>query len=72
MEILLHRKHQSLILRYALNLVSPLPRNLNGRLDSLRACVHGQNHIESKHARRELGEAGEDIVVEGATAERQS
>jgi len=71
MEVLLHRKDQCLILRNALDFVTPLARNLNGRLHRLGARVHGKYHVEAEELGGIFGEAGEDIIVEGATAERQ-
>jgi len=71
MEVVHHTKDHSLAIRNFLDLVSPLPGNLYGRLDSLRARVHGQNHIIAKHSRDSLGEFGKDIVVEGSTAQCQ-
>ena len=72
MEVFLHREDEGLVLRNALDLVSPLARNLDCRLDGLGARVHGQDHVEAKQLGRILGEAGEDIVVEGPAAERQT
>jgi len=71
-EVLLHAEHQRLVLGNALGLVSPLARNLDGRLHGFCAGVHGQHHVEAGHARDLLGELGEDIVVECSAAEGQA
>lgn len=71
-EIVLSTQNQGLVLRDALNLVPPLPRDLNARLDSLRAGVHGQNHVIAKELGDELGEFGEHVIVERAGAESQA
>jgi hypothetical protein len=71
MEVLLHREDQRLVLRDALDLVTPLARNLDCRLDRFRACVHGQDHVEAEQLGGIFGEAREDIVVESSTAQGQ-
>jgi hypothetical protein len=71
MEVLLDGEDQGLVLWNAFDLVSPLARDLDRRLDRLRARVHGQDHVEAEQLGGILGEAREDIVVEGSTAERQ-
>lgn len=72
MEVLFYRKDQSLILRNALDLVSPLARNLHCGLNGLSTGVHGQDHVESKQLGGVLSEAWEHIVIERTTAEGQS
>jgi hypothetical protein len=72
MEVLLHGEDQGLILWNTLNLVSPFARNLDGCFDGLGTCVHGKDHVKAKQLGRILGEAGEDIIVEGTTAECQA
>src|SRR4051794_2476200 len=72
MEVLLHREDQCLVLWNTLDLVPPLARNLDGRLYGLGARVHGEQHVEAEELGGVFGEAGEDIVVEGAAAERQA
>jgi hypothetical protein len=71
-EILFDSEYESLIVWYALDFVAPLARNLHGRLHSLCASIHWEDHVETEHFSSVLGEAGKDIVVEGATAKRQS
>ncbi len=71
MEVFGDTEHHGLVLRDALDLVAPLARNLDGRLDRFRARVHRQDHLEPEQFRHELCESGEHIVVEGAAAERQ-
>lgn len=72
MEVLLHRKHQCFILWYAFDFVAPFACHLHSGFYSLCTSIHGQHHVEAEHLRNKLGEAGENIVVESATAERQS
>ena len=72
MEVVLGAEDQSLALLDALDLVRPLPGNLDGRLDCLGASVHRQHHIIPKHLLHLLGPLGKDIVVERARAEGQS
>ena len=64
--------HNRLVRLDPLDLVPPLPRNLDRRLDRLRAGVHRQHHVKAKHARDKVGKARKDIVVEGAAAQRQA
>jgi hypothetical protein len=72
MEVFLDTKHQRLIVWNALDFVTPLPRNLNCCFHRFSTCVHWEHHVKSKHLRDELGEFGEDIVVESSTAQGQS
>lgn len=69
MEVLLGSKDQSLMSRDALDLVCPLPGNLDSGLDGLRAGVHGESHVVAEHGVDLFGPLGEHIVVEGAGAE---
>ena len=71
-EVLLCGEDPGLVLRNALDLVSPFACNLYSSLYSLSTSVHGQDHLETQHRGDLLSEAGEDIVVECARAERQS
>jgi hypothetical protein len=71
-EVLLCREDPGLVLGNALDLVSPLTRNLDSGLHSLSTGVHGQDHLETQHRSDLLSKAREDIVVECARAERQS
>ncbi len=71
MKVLRDTQHDSLVLRDTFNLIPPLPRNLNRRLDRLSAGIHRQDHIKAEELGDELGEAGEDVVVEGARRQRQ-
>jgi hypothetical protein len=48
-EVLLCGEDPGLVLRNALDLVSPLARNLDSGLYSLSTSVHGQNHLETQH-----------------------
>ena len=55
----------------AFRFVAPFPGDLDGGLHGFSAGVHGEDHIEAKEAGYELGEAWEDIVIEGSRAECQ-
>lgn len=72
MEVLCDREDQCLILRNALDLVSPLASHFHRSLDSLRTGVHGQDHVEAEQLGGVLGESWEDIVVECTTTESQA
>ena len=72
MKVVLHTEDDRLVLRNALDLVSPLAGDLDAGLDCLRAGVHGQYHVKAEELGDELGETREDIVVEGARAEGQA
>lgn len=72
MEVLLGGEDPGLVLRNALDLVSPFACNLDSGLHSLSTSVHGQNHLETQHRSDLLGKAREDIVVECARAQRES
>lgn len=72
MEVLFRAENKRLVMRDALDLVSPLPRDFDGCLDSLSSSVHGKHHVEAKKIRDILGESREYIVVEGSAAKRQS
>ena len=61
-----------MILRDPLALVPPLAGDLDGSLDGLGARVHGQDHVEAEEAGGVLGEAREDVVVEGAGGEGEA
>ena len=71
MEIVLGTDNQRLVLWDSLNLISPLARDLDARLDGFSTGVHGQDHVITKELGDELGEPGKHIVVEGAGAEGQ-
>ena len=71
-KVLCHTQYQRLVLRDLLRLVSPLPCDLDGRLDCLGTGVHGEDHLETEKLCDKLGEFGEDIVVEGSRAQGQS
>lgn len=45
-------------------LVAPLAGNLNRRLDTFGAGVHGEDHVVAKVLGGVLGEAWEHIIVE--------
>ena len=68
-KVLRSSKDQCLVLRHLLDLVCPLSRNLDRRLNSFRTSIHGQHHIVSKHIFDLLRPFREDIVVEGAGRE---
>lgn len=68
MEVVLGAQDNRLVLWNTLDLVSPLASNLDTRLDGLGTGVHGQDHVEAEVAGDELGEAGEDVIVECARA----
>ena len=72
MEVLLCREDPSLVLRNALDLITPLTGDLDTGLDRLRTGVHGQDHVEAKVLGHELGKTGKDIVVEGTGTESQT
>ena len=59
-------QHYCLVLRDAFDFVAPFSGNLHGRLYRLCSRVHGQYHVKTKELGDELGELGEDIVVEGS------
>lgn len=71
-EVFLHAEDKCFVLRDLLRLVAPFPRDLDCGLHGLCAGVHGEHHIEAHHRSDLLGEAREDIVVEGATAESEA
>lgn len=66
MEVSLGREDDCPILRHALDLVGPFSRDLNCRLDSLDAGVHGKHHVVAERLVHLLGPLGKDIVVECA------
>jgi hypothetical protein len=70
-EILLYGEDQRLVLLDTLDFVTPLARDLDSCLNGLCTSVHGQDHVEAEQLGGIFGEAREDIVVEGATAEGQ-
>lgn len=72
MEVLRDREDQCLVLWYALDLVSPLARNLHSSLYCFRASVHGQDHVKTEQLGSVLSESWEDIVVKCSTAKSQS
>ena len=72
MEVVLCREDKCLALRDTLDLVRPLPRNLDGRLHGLSAGVHGQDHVVAEGVANLLGPDGEDVVVESSRAEGQA
>lgn len=72
MKVFGNAKDQCLALLNALDLVSPLAGNLDGRLGSLSAGVHGQHHVVAEDVADLLGPLGEHIVVEGSRAQRQT
>jgi hypothetical protein len=71
-EVLRDRENQCLVLRDALDLVSPLTRNLHSSLHCLCAGVHWEDHVKSKQLGCVFGESWEDIVVERSAAESQA
>lgn len=72
MEIVLSAQNDSLVLRNTLDLVPPLPSDLDARLDGFGAGVHGQDHVIAKELGDELGESGKHVIVEGTGAESQA
>jgi len=72
MEVFRDAQHYGLVLWDPFDLVAPFPRNLYGCFHRLRSGVHGQDHVKPKVLGHELGEFGEDIVVEGSGAQGQS
>lgn len=71
MKVIFHAQHNSFSLSNALDLIRPLPSDLDTSLDGLSTSVHRQHHIISKVLRDKLGEFRENIIVEGARAQRQ-
>jgi hypothetical protein len=67
-EVLSNREYQRLILWDALDLVSPLARNLDGGLHCLSSGIHWQDHVKPKQLGCILGEAWKNIIVECSTA----
>ena len=70
-EVVLDAEDNGLVWRDALDLVPPLAGNLDTGLDGLSTGVHGQDHVVAEILGDELGELGEDIVVEGPGAESE-
>lgn len=64
MEVTRGTEDDSLALRNSFLLIGPFPRELDRRLDSFRAGVHGKHHIISKHSSDLLCEPTEDTIVE--------
>lgn len=71
-EVVLSTQNHRLVLRDTLDLVPPFAGDLDAGLDGFGAGVHGQDHVVAEELGDELGEAREDIVVEGARAESQT
>ena len=71
MEVIRGAEDQGLALGHLFDLVGPLPRNLDSRLDGLGARVHGQHHVVAKGLPDLLGPDGEDVIVKGPRAQRQ-
>lgn len=68
-EVTLDRQDHGLARRDPLLLVTPLPGELEGRLDRLGTGVHRQHHVKAKHLGHLLGEWSEAGRVEGAGRE---
>ena len=64
MEVAFHTQNYCFTLRDALLHVCPLPRELDGSLDSFSTSVHGKHHVIFEHLGDLLGEAAKDAVVE--------
>jgi len=71
MEIVLHAKDICLILRYSLDLVSPLASDFDGRFYGFGPSVHGQHHIISEHFGGLLRKLGENVIVKSSATQRQ-
>jgi hypothetical protein len=71
MEITLQAQDHCLALLNALAHVSPLTRELDGRLDRLRARIHRQHHVVSEHGGDLLREDTKDGIVECTRGERE-
>lgn len=72
MEVVLSTQDNGLVLWDALNLVSPLPGDLDTSLHSLRTGVHRQDHVKTKELGDKLRKPGENVIVEGAGTKSQS
>lgn len=66
MEIVLGTEHHRLVLGNTLDLVPPLARDLDTRLNRLGSRVHGQDHVESEELGDKLGKPWENIIIKGA------
>lgn len=71
-EVFGNGKDESLALLNTLDLVCPFAGNLDGGLGGFGASVHRQHHVVSKDSAHLLRPLGEDIVVEGAGAQRET
>jgi hypothetical protein len=69
MEILFDTEYKCLVMRYALDFVTPLPCNFDRRLHGFGPCVHWQHHVKTKHPRDQLCESWKDVIVKGSAAE---
>jgi len=70
-EVALAKEHCRLVVRHALDVVSPPPRELDGGLAALDSRVHGEHAVEAEEVGHELRVLAEHGVVEGARRERQ-
>src|SRR5690625_2851123 len=64
MEVVACNDDSRLVCRYALDLVTPLARDLEPSLDGLRAGVHGQHHVLVGQVCQRLGEGPQYVVME--------
>jgi hypothetical protein len=71
MEIVLHTKDICLIIRYSLDLVSPLASDFDCRFYGFGPSVHGQHHIVSEHFGDLLSKLWENIIVKSSAAQGQ-
>lgn len=72
MEVLRYAEDHCLILRDALDFVSPFSCDLDSCLHGFCTSVHWEEHIVAEHFGHEFGEPREDIVVEGSAAQSQT
>lgn len=68
MEVFRNAENQGFSLRDIFRLVSPFAGDLDGGFDGFGASVHGHDHVKVEILCDELGEAGEDIIVECSRA----
>lgn len=72
MEVLFDAKDQCLALCDLLDLVRPLPGDLDGRLYGFGSRVHGQHHVVAEHLLDLLSPFGKHVIMKSSRAQRQT